>query len=454
MRLNQPIFVYIFIAILFIISCSANKYARFQAIDQAVSNRDFQAGIRLIEEAQQEKSPLYNKNNAVSLFLDLGFLKHYAQEYRDSSTDLLNAERLIQEAFTRSITQSVATYIVNDNVREYPGEDFEDIYISVFNAINFFKMGDTDGALVEIRKLTLPSGKLDMLERKYAEANEKAKKENEAALQRAQNTPGASVPEYHSVSFINSALARYLSILFYQSDRNYDGVRIEMEQLRAAFATQPGIYNHSLPNCIQNIESPSSDYVRLDVISFIGLSPIKEEKSFLMFFPFFTSPTLQYAELKLPVLVERPNKIDRIEVVVNNERFNMELLENMGAVIKDTFNARFSQIFLKTYLRTLTKYIATEIGTNAIANDDNQNLQSVVRLAGRIISDLSEKADIRMTRVLPNKAYIGNINLEPGTYDVTINYYSRGTLIDSDIKNDVVVANNRLNLIDTTFLDM
>ena len=205
------------------------RQADFKEMDQLIQIRGFEAGINHIQLSQAGRRPLYPENNAVSMHLDLGLLQHFAGEYRASANSLLNAERLIQEAFTRSITENIATFLLNDNVREYPGEDFEDIYINIFNALNFFKLGDIDGALVEIRKLTLQSGKLAQLANRHERSIERARGSASQELSLAEASASESpLPEIRSVSFSNSALARYLSILFYQADRNYDAVRIEL----------------------------------------------------------------------------------------------------------------------------------------------------------------------------------------------------------------------------------
>ncbi|MDR0494083.1 MAG: hypothetical protein LBG95_00430 [Treponema sp.] len=153
------------LALLFF-SC-ATKSEDYAIIDNAVTKNEFEHGIEAIKKSQDGKKPIYRENNAVSLYLDKGLLEHYAGNYRNSSADLQEAERLIQEAFTKSVTADFASYIINDNTKEYPGEDFEDIYINIFNALNYYNAGNIEGALVEIRKLTWASGKLDMLNRKY-----------------------------------------------------------------------------------------------------------------------------------------------------------------------------------------------------------------------------------------------------------------------------------------------
>ncbi|HCC38162.1 MAG TPA: hypothetical protein DEQ14_11440, partial [Treponema sp.] len=69
-------------------------------------------------------------------------------------------------------------------------------------------------------------------------------------------------------------------------------------------------------------------------------------------------------------------------------------------------------------------------------------------VASKVAIDASEGADIRMSRYFPDKAYIGGIDLDPGTYSITINFYSGAEIIASEEYNDVNVEAGKLNLIE------
>ena len=452
----------VIVSVLSLSSCvaSVDNSIKHRQIEIPISNNNFHEGIRQLTLLQDDVNPLYDEKNAISLFLDKGFLEHYAGEYRESAQSLLFAERSIQEAFTKSISENVLSYILNDNTKEYPGEDFEDIYLSVFNAINFFKQGSIDGALVEVRKLTLPSGKLDMLGRKYDVNNEKLIKHGENEMNMVETDEEASKPEKKAVTFTNSALARYLSVLFYQADGNHDAVRIELNQLKNAYSTQPGIYTSVLPNAVAYLSSPTNDKERLDILCFTGLSPIKVERIITLYFPFFNESINRYHTLRVPALVTRANRIDRVEVEADGMKYELELLEDMGAVIIDTFNARYSNIFLKTYIRTLIKLSLADIAAtetrkrtrNMGTGGSLLNLASAI--GSRLLVEASEGADIRMSRYLPNKVYVGNITLAQGTYDVTINYYAGNRLVNSESHRDVEIKRNTVNLLNTVNLDI
>jgi len=432
-------------------SCASKKKNEFQEIDTAVEKSDFQAGIENVRRGQEGRRPRYHARNAVSLFLDKGLLEYYAGEYHDSSESLQRAEQLIQEAQTKSISENFLSYIANDNTKEYPGVDFENLYINVFNALNYYNRGELDGALVEIRKLTMTgSGKLYLLGRQEEGAKRNVVADAVTELAKLGFTDFPELPESKPVNFSDSALVRYLSALFYLGDRNMDSARIEFELINGAFASNPNIYSFPMPNAVEAARNVPAGATRLNIIGFTGLSPIKEEQKFNQIFPIFQNKVLWYPEFKLPVMVKRPSRIDRVEIVVGNEKFDLELLEDMGAIVEETYNATFTTIFLKTYIRTLLKYAAVDIAAELARQNAPNEMLALAAVAGALGAkatfDASERADLRMARYLPDRALIGGINLEPGSHTVQVHYYSGNFLIDQEV-HTVNVRPNALNLI-------
>ena len=461
MKLFYACFFFPVLTLLFL-SCvlGGNVY---KDIDNAVYGNDFERGIAEIINGQRKNKKIYPEKNAILLFLDKGLLEHYAGNYRNSSLDLENAERLIQEGFTKSITAGIASYIANDNTKEYPGEDYEDIYLNVFNALNYYHGNNLEDAMVEIRKITMSSGKLDLLSRKYEEGRDFAAQHLLESLHNIGFMTNLELPVGEPVVFSDSALARYLSALFYQGQGNEDEARIEFNRLNAAFTGNPRIYYHPFPKSAEDDQNIPPGKARLNVIAFVGLSPIKEEKVYNQFFPFFVNPALRYTQFKLPVLEKRPSSIDRIQVNISGlQGFDLDLLEDMGAVSRETYNARFANIFLKTYIRTIIKYATADLGATAAASQFDKTkekekttwefLSLVTSIAGKLTADASEAADIRMGRYFPDKAYIGGINLEPGKYDAAITFYNQGRVIATSDFTDLNVRANALNLIEAARL--
>ena len=435
-----------------LLSCAVSPDA-YREIDNAVYRNDFKMGLEAIRKGQEGPNPIYPERNAISLFLDRGLLEHYAGNYRESSSDLQEAERLIEEAYTISISENIASYIANDNTKTYPGEDYEDIYINVFNALNYYNRGNIEGAMVEIRRITISNGKLDLLSRKYENARPDISDWILDQLRNIGFLQNPDLPRGQPVNFSDSALARYLGLLFYLGDGKPDDARIEYERLQAAYAANPNIYRTPLPVSTAEVINVPAGKARLNVIAFTGLSPIKEEGSFNGAFPFFQNPYLKLTAFKLPKFTGRKSEINRIEVIIKGSgAFSLELLEDMGAVMKETYNARFSDMFFKTYVRTMLKYAAADVSTARAAERGPSYAAMLSAIIAKTAIDASESADIRMSRYLPDKAYIGGVNLEPGTYTITVNYHSGRRIIASDEHRNVRVRQGALNLIESVSL--
>jgi hypothetical protein len=423
-----------------LLSCATAPY---RELDRSVATGDYEEALGIIARGQGRLPPLYPSRDGILLYLDRGMIGHYAGKYGDSSADLQEGERLIEEAFTKSLSLEIASYIVNDNTREYAGEDYENLYLNAFNALNYYHRGDLEEALVEIRRM---NEKLRFLGDKYGTG--------EARIDEYVPVEGLRV-DTQPFTFSNSALARYLGVLFYRGAGKADDARIDLEELGRAYAAAPAVYPHRPPASLAGELNIPPALARLNVIGFAGLSPVKEEDVRLIPLPLpFPNDT---AKLALPVLVPRPSEISGVEVAIDGgPSFHLELLENMGAVAAETFKAKYSLIFMKTLARTVTKALASAASAQAVRelNERQDPLAGfLVGLAGRITADVSERADIRMSRYFPAYAYVGGINLSPGRYSLSIHYYNKNKrIVESFRKEAVDVRINSLNLTEAVCL--
>ena len=423
--------VLLILFIFFLFSCATVSNT---GIDASVASGSFTQALQAIDNERTARGSVYSdKNNEILFYLDRGMVNHYAGRYAESVKDLEEAERLIEEAFTKSLTQEITSYIANDNSKDYSGEDYEDLYINVFNALNYYHLNDIEGALVEIRRV---NEKLSFLANKYERASEKV-------LSATSDLAGANLG-VEAVKFSNSALARYLSLLFFRAKGSDDDVRIDMEELRRAYELAPAVYNNSLPSSIDEERSVPQGMARLNVIGFTGLSPVKEEQEINI-----PLPLLPPLTLALPKMVDRPTNIESIEVILDTgQQFKLELLEDMNNVASETFKGKYGLTVAKTAARTLIKTAASAGAAKLAERSPGGALAGfAVGIAGKVATDMSEKADLRMSRYFPGRSYVGGINLEPGTYSITVNYYgSGGRLIATDRQDNVPVEGNKLNL--------
>lgn len=448
--------------VLFLSGCASTRNTLFIEADQATQQGDFARAAQIIED---NVDTLYGRRDGVLFYLDSGMLLHYADSPVESSQRLSEAERLIEEYFTRSISQAAATFLINDTMRDYAGEDFEDIYLNVFKALNFNALGQTDGALVEARRINI---KLNLLEDKYQSLAKGYAQADEADGPEIQ--PGES-------RFYNSALARYLSLVLRRGDGDMDGVRIDWELLQEAFREQSNLYDFPLPLTEAVMQRP--DDARISVLVFTGRSPIKVAQTLWVItrdgavdiihaeedehlgrviegYRSFSFPGVQSGyrfKFELPRMQLRGSEITRVRVMANGRPLgDVQLLENMEQIALDTFQIREPIIFLKTVTRTIIKGIAGQQAGQAMREAGSGSLFGMAAgLAGSIATDIaldaSEQADLRISRYFPAYAHVGEWDLPAGEYEIAVEYYQGTSRVHVDQIGTVKVDRNSPNLI-------
>ncbi|MDR1909988.1 MAG: hypothetical protein LBQ35_08770 [Spirochaetaceae bacterium] len=436
------------------LSCVSSPGA-YRHIDAGVDAGDFEGALAALESGRQGQE-LYLPGDAILLYLDRGILEHYAGRYGESAADLEAAEDLIRAAYTRSISQGIASYILNDNVRDYAGEDYEDLYINVFAALDYYHRGDSQGALVEIRKLT---EKLDFLAAKYAED---AARIEEYARSRVE---GITLPQAPPpVNLADSALARYLSGIFYRGMGLRDDARIDFARLADLWGASRSVQSGPLPKALAlsgprgqernaELDIPPGQ-ARLNVLGFTGLGPIKVEEQVRVFFPF---PYVPDGYITIPALRERPSVINGVELTVEGPAYSGSVglypIENMGAVMAAAFSQKYQVTLAKTFVRTVIKYLAAEMaGRSATEQSGSELFGFIAARAAKAAADATERADTRSSRYLPSLAWAGGINLPPGNYAVTVRFLAGSRVVYTRICDSVPVAAGRTNLIEVVSL--
>jgi hypothetical protein len=431
------VFFTLLAALFLLLSCaSGNPYVE---VDSLAQRGEYQKGLELIE---RDKKDLYRDKDAVLYYLDAGMLNHYTADYRRSTELLQEGERAIEAAYTKSITMEISTYLINDTAQEYAGEDYEDIYINAFNALNYYHENDIEDAMVEIRRM---NNKLGFLASKYGVIVDNMQKK---ALSEGTEIPPD--PSAGQAIFTNSALARYLGMLFYRGNGNPDDARIDRDQVLLAFANNPAVYPYSPPKSLGDELSIPDGKARFNVIAFSGSAPVKEENVSRILLP-----NSRYIKIALPVMVSRPSAVNRIELRFDSgESLNLELLEDIEATARETFKERAHLVYLKSVLRATIKGVAASVlsGAGDNAGGNAGTALALLSIGTQIFAEASEKADLRISRYFPARAYVGGITLDPGLYSYSIIYYSGNKVVDAFRYENVPIRANRINLAEVASL--
>jgi uncharacterized protein len=433
-----------------------NKF--YIPITADLQSRNYPAAVQSFEKAKKK----FGKKDRFLYYLDSGALYYYAADY-DSSISRLNlAENSAEELFTRSVSRAATSMLLNDNVLEYSGEDYEILYANLIKALGYVSLNKFDDAFVEIKRANL---KLELLEQKYAGAADEFNKSE------SKDTAEARIQyEAGKVRFNNDAFARYLSMHLYAADGKFDDARIDFDLLNDAFLTQPHIYDFPAPAVRY---APEDSGAILSIVGMAGLSPVKEALSLRIrtdkdlglvqvLYDGTGEDDHEYGHLLLPVkedyyfkfaipkIAARPTPVTSIRVYADtNYLGELALIEDVSKVAEETFNAKKSLIYLRSVARAVAKGLATHKLKERVDNDDKSSFGGWLKKAVIDVgSDISENADLRCSRFLPGKIYVGDFELPPGQYNIRIDYLdSYGAVIKSDTISDYKVGRNKLNLL-------
>ncbi len=432
--MKRQTFVIVILVLMTATSCVSTSQVNLSHVDALYRQGDMEGALASYETKSKE---IISRQGKLVYSLDVGMLSHHTGAYAESNEFLTAAEQLISDAYTESVTENISSFILNDNTRTYPGEDYEDVYANVFKSLNYYFLGKTEDAMVEIRRA---SEKESLLKDKYAKLLEKSRKASNGQLK----------DSLQSISFSQSALANYLGMLYSDalgnvSDRNY-----YLRSVQNAFSLQPTLYTFSLPPSAKERPEPEEGKIRLEFIAFTGLGPTKQE----IVRQLYVSKN-NYARLALPVLLPRPELVTRITIrLETGENVQLHKIEDMTSIAQDTFALRFQNIHNKTLLRTLAKATGTAIfdavtneaiRSNKEGSDSVAIVSSIFSFFSSIFNQTSESADLRTSHYFPATAWVGYIDVSPGEYTVTFHYADATAILYTEQKI-VSPTENSLNL--------
>ena len=406
-------------AVLFVACVSSGN---FENVKKSAACGDYQAALNRLE---KNKDFLYAKQDRVLYNLDGGMLARFAGDYALSNEKLSKAEKLIDYYYAQSITQAVGSFMINDSLVDYAGEDYEDIYTNAFMALNYIQLGNTEDAFVEVRRI---DNKIKRLSAKY----------QKAVLQ-----------------FYDSALSRYISLLLYRSQGDLNNAEVDRKYIRTAFLTQKSLYPFAVPPAVDEELNVPQGKVRMNLLCFSGFAPEKTEEVIRV--PNITGgPWLKIA---LPVMQKKPARVASVKAEVSasdgaKTSCRLELLESIENIAQDTFAQKSELIYLKTFLRALSKTAASTVAGAAAASQEDGSgnmsaLSAFITLVSDIFIEVSERADVRCSRCFPAHVWAGGLNLDSGVYTVRVTCYDKNSrVVHEELKENVHIHSSSVNLVE------
>ena len=458
------------LAMLALASCASTRTSLDQYREAEPLARDGRyAEAAAVIEGAKEKS--YKEKDRVLYWLDLGMLCHWAGQYDQSNQYLTEAENAIEELFTKSVSKAMASGVLNDNALDYSGEDYEDIYVNIFKALNYIALENREDAMVEIRRVAI---KLNILDDKYGSLIDEynGSSDAEGELERQENR------------FHNDILARYLSLLLYRAEGSFDDAAIDLREIEEAWKSQSQIYDFDRP-AMPSVEDGDGKAL-VNVLAFTGLGPVKLADTFYVHtgpdivylastkqeedyatevagFTFLIVPGVRpgiHFKIQFPRIEARGSDVDRIVLRLDgNAAGELQLLERTEDIAVETFRLKQPLTVGKTIIRATLKNIAKEAGKDAASDalTDQMGLGGAILgffagIAADVAVDATENADLRISHFFPAEARVAEFAVDPGTYRVTVEYWDGSNLLGVRDHGEMTFAPGGLNLVESCLL--
>jgi hypothetical protein len=399
------------------------------------------AGIKLsfadaeYDDALERVENIDRGSSELLYLYEKGLVLHFHNDFDSSNAVLEQAEQLLEDLYTKSVTRAIAGLTLTDIITKYRGEPFEAVLVNYYKILNYLNKGDLDGALVECRRV---NRKLQML----SDAGE-TDFSNDPFLQYLTGMVYkiGGEPDAAGVSF-RVAVASYDELLAAGGVSPPEPLYCDAAEIARMFSE-----HETADSLAARAECPPTPQGTGVVNLFLecGFVAHKEERELVL--PIFkgddTNEIDEFAvvlaaregvaydsdveldyllKVAVPILVPTPVPWEYavVRVAAPSGEFQPApavVVDDMNWYAAAAFEADYSRIIVRAIVRGLTKYLAKKG-----ADEKDEGLGWLVNVLGVV----TETADTRSWSTLPEKIMMARLALPAGTYDFRVDLMEAG----------------------------
>jgi len=334
--------------------------------------------------------------------LEKGMLRRMNDDFSGSNQIFEVAKQQIEALYGISITENLASVTINDTLRGYQGDRYEQLLLHAYMAMNYIELGQLDGARVEMLQANV----------KMMEWGDEP--EEDACLRYLEGII------YEALGELDNALISYRKAYLVYKDKSgtlYPGVPLVLKKDLLRLLAWQGLrsefneYAKEFDLTDYKPVKPDKDYGELIVILNNGLAPIKSEAAI----PIYSSEVQQNLRVAFPVYRENKKQLYTPSIEVNNRQYALETVEDIDALARHSLEEAMPGIMARATARAVVKY-----NTQHTANEQS----SIAGLLMTVTNLVTERADTRSWTTLPQEIQLQRILLPAGEYQVSIQMLS------------------------------
>lgn len=304
-----------------------------------------------------------------------------------------------------SVGRSALSMLTDDNMRDYPGEDYERVLVRAFLALSNLMNGGEDAQAYSLQ--------ITDKQQQIIDAGKDRDGENQ------------------KLAYKQVALGPYLrGMLREETHSNYDDVQrasatVVSWQPNFAYGLQ------DLERARHGHHSAPGNGV-LYVFALTGLGPYKEETMelpstvALLIADQILSATNKYtlpptiAPIKVPKVVVPPNQIDRVRVFVDRQHVGeTATITNIAQMATEQYEAVYPEVIARAVVRRVVKK-GVIYGTKTAMNIDRNSLWDIGLDVVGVAWEATEAADTRCWGLLPEKIQVLRVELPQGEHEIAL----------------------------------
>ncbi|MDY0091490.1 MAG: hypothetical protein RBT80_02200 [Candidatus Vecturithrix sp.] len=403
---------FLLLLLIFLSGCAGTHIDTMRDVQQELIHGNYQRAEDLIV----HKEKLQQSKNEALYALEYGIVAHLSGKYAESNRLFEQAVMRMETLKAISITETATEWILTEKTQPYQGEDFEQVIVHYYMALNYLMLGDLQGALVECRRVNTL---LRELNDRYEHTN--VYKTDAFSLY-------LSGILYDAMGEVNDAFIDYRNAYnAYREDyQEYYGTPVPEQLKHDLLRTASALGFHDVLHEYQQTfgirdwptQQAYRQAARLVVIWENGQIPYKVEKAYRQYVELNDKKDAGcYLKFAFPEFVTRIPNFSQAIVSVGKTTQTLDLAEDLAQIaIKNLEDRR---------LRTLAKAAVR----NALKCATEYEIEKKNQILGWLfggLTELTEGADTRQWVLLPANIQIAHLLVEPGIKDVELSFSGIG----------------------------
>lgn len=363
------------------------------------------------EQDQQQKDVLASLNK--------GMLRRIKGSYQASNQVFEVAKKQIEELYGVSVSEQAGALVVNDTLRSYSGDRYEQVLLHAYMAMNYIEMDDLDAARVEMLQADV----------KMQEWGEQPEEDPFVRY--------LSGMIYEALGEKDEALIAYRQAKnVYQStkDKQRLGIPLVLKTDLLRTLTEQGLGNElrllkkELGIKQYKPAKTSKDYGELIVVLNTGLAPVRKEKSIVAN---TGDEIVDTVRISLPVYEKAKSRNSSRLVSGDQVSVNLELVEDVDALARNALSSDMPLITARAIARAVVKH--------KMQDKVKEKRGELMGFLATVTNVVTERADTRSWTTLPQTIQMARVRLPKGTNRINLEIFNAaGALVDT-ISKEVVI---------------